>query len=112
MDAMFSNQKRTLARYRASPNHLQLPEPINGSIFAPHACARAQDIAPFAADVRRLSVIFISLWLDLESPDESTVEQAHQALLAIQKAIYRRKGTLRQFLQDDKGLLAIAVNKP
>jgi hypothetical protein len=74
--------------------------------------ARAQDIAPFAADVRRLSVIFISLWLDLESPDESTVEQAHQALLAIQKAIYRRKGTLRQFLQDDKGLLAIAVNKP
>ena len=33
----------------------------------------------------------------------------HKACLAIQSATYRHKGTLRQFLQDDKGCLAICV---
>lgn len=56
-----------------------------------------------------MSVIFVRLSLDLEDPSYETVEQTHAALLAIQDAIYPRRGTLRQFLQDDKGLLAIAV---
>eukprot|EP00960_Hanusia_phi_P059466 764171-Hanusia_phi.AAC.14 len=68
-----------------------------------------QDIAPFAADLRKMTVMFVRLHLDLEAPDYDTVLQTHRALLAIQVATYRRKGTLRQFLQDDKGLLAICV---
>ena len=46
-----------------------------------------------------MTVMFIRLLLDLENPDYGTVEQTHAALLAIQNAIYARKGTLRQFLQ-------------
>jgi hypothetical protein len=46
-----------------------------------------------------MTVIFVRLQLDLEEPDLNTVEQTHAALLAIQAAIYPRKGTLRQFLQ-------------
>jgi hypothetical protein len=49
--------------------------------------------------VHKMTVIFLRLQLDLEDPDFSTVEQTHAALLAIQSAIYPRKGTLRQFLQ-------------
>jgi CRP-like cAMP-binding protein len=68
-----------------------------------------QDVAPFAAEVRKMTVLFVRLHLDLENPDYDTVEDSHRALLAIQKAIYSRNGTLRQFLQDDKGLLAICI---
>ena len=56
-----------------------------------------------------MTVLFVRLHLDLEQPDEATVEGSHQALLTIQRAIYSRNGTLRQFLQDDKGLLAICI---
>ena len=61
-----------------------------------------QDIAPFAADVRKLTVIFIRLELDLEKPSLDTVQMTHKACLVIQNATYMYKGTLRQFLQDDK----------
>jgi hypothetical protein len=46
-----------------------------------------------------MTVLFIRLLLDLESPNIATVEQTHAALLAIQNAVYAKKGTLRQFLQ-------------
>lgn len=69
-----------------------------------------QDIAPFAADVRKMTVMFVRLDVELTShPNPEDVRQTHKALLAIQSAIYKRKGTLRQFLQDDKGLLAICI---
>jgi hypothetical protein len=68
-----------------------------------------QDIAPFAADVRKLTVMFIRLELDLEKPSHDTVLMTHKACLVIQNATYHCKGTLRQFLQDDKGCLAICV---
>ena len=68
-----------------------------------------QDVAPFAAEVRKMTVLFVRLHLDLENPDHGTLEDSHRALLTIQKAIYTRNGTLRQFLQDDKGLLAICI---
>jgi hypothetical protein len=68
-----------------------------------------QDIAPFAADVRKLTVIFIRLDLDLENPTLDTVQLTHKACLVIQNATYLYRGTLRQFLQDDKGCLAICV---
>ena len=53
--------------------------------------------------------MFIRLALDLDMPTLTTVQCTHKACLAIQSATYRHKGTLRQFLQDDKGCLAICV---
>ena len=68
-----------------------------------------QDLAPFSAEIRTVTVLFVQLHLDLEDSGLDAVVAAHGALLAIQQAIYTRGGTLRQFLQDDKGLLAICV---
>uniref|UniRef100_A0A7S0I376 Adenylate cyclase n=1 Tax=Hanusia phi TaxID=3032 RepID=A0A7S0I376_9CRYP len=69
-----------------------------------------QDIAHLAGDVRRMTVLFVRLHLeDLDNPSLQTIQRIHCSLLAIQKATYERKGTLRQFLQDDKGVLAICV---
>ena len=68
-----------------------------------------QDIAPFAADVRKLTVLFIRLELDLEKPSLHTVQMTHKACLVIQHAASLYRGTLRQFLQDDKGCVAICV---
>jgi hypothetical protein len=59
--------------------------------------------------VRKLTVIFIRLDLDLENPTLDTVQLTHKACLIIQNATYTYRGTLRQFLQDDKGCLAICV---
>ena len=68
-----------------------------------------QEIASFAADVRKMTVMFVLLDLNLEDVTLVTVQQAHEALLTIQRAAYNRNGTLRQFIQDDKGLLAICI---
>jgi class 3 adenylate cyclase len=68
-----------------------------------------QEIASFAADVRKMTVMFVLLDLNLEDVTLITVRQAHEALLIIQRAAYNRNGTLRQFIQDDKGLLAICI---
>jgi len=52
-----------------------------------------------------ITVLIVGLELDLEKPSLHTVQMTHKACLVIQHAAYMYRGTLRQFLQDDKGCL-------
>lgn len=60
--------------------------------------------------MRMLSVLFIDVLdvLDIEDPQEQ-LELANRSFRAIQEATYHVRGTIRQFLIDDKGAVAIAA---
>ncbi len=66
-------------------------------------------MAAFAADLRRMTICFIQMDVDLGNPTEQSLRLIHHAFLTAQRIIYRERGTIRQLLQDDKGLIAIAI---
>lgn len=60
--------------------------------------------------LRKISVLFISVHgiLDIQDPFQQ-LERADKSFAAIQEAAYHVKGTIRQFIIDDKGAIAIAA---
>ena len=67
-----------------------------------HEGARVlQDVVDFAADVRKITVVFMSVHIDVSRPTEDTLRYTHDAFREVQRCTYAHSGTIRQFLQDD-----------
>jgi class 3 adenylate cyclase/tetratricopeptide (TPR) repeat protein len=62
----------------------------------------------FLAELRTVSVLFVSLQIAFHG-DDNDVPKVQDAVLAMQRTIYRYAGTLRQFIVDDKGSVLIAA---
>lgn len=60
------------------------------------------------SEFRRVSVVFVAV-RGLEASRDDFLERVHQALLVMQGVVYRLEGSVRQILQDDKGLTMIAA---
>eukprot|EP00281_Chroomonas_sp_CCMP1168_P027707 CAMPEP_0206244892 /NCGR_PEP_ID=MMETSP0047_2-20121206/18405_1 /ASSEMBLY_ACC=CAM_ASM_000192 /TAXON_ID=195065 /ORGANISM="Chroomonas mesostigmatica_cf, Strain CCMP1168" /LENGTH=1006 /DNA_ID=CAMNT_0053670153 /DNA_START=141 /DNA_END=3157 /DNA_ORIENTATION=- len=68
-----------------------------------------QKISSFSADIRRMTVCFMKLDVDLCDATKTTLQLMHDAFCSVQRTVYEQQGTIRQFIQDDKGLVVIAV---
>lgn len=51
----------------------------------------------------------MQLDVDLDSTVNESLNKIHLAFLCVQRTVYERRGTIRQLIQDDKGLVIIAV---
>jgi class 3 adenylate cyclase/GNAT superfamily N-acetyltransferase len=59
----------------------------------------------WASELRRISVLFVNLGLDVDGD----VQLIQNVLEAVQLAVYRYEGSLNKFLMDDKGCTVVAV---
>lgn len=57
------------------------------------------DMAAFAADLRSMTVCFITLDVDLSTPSTHTLDCVNRSFLCVQRVVYQAKGTIRQLLQ-------------
>jgi class 3 adenylate cyclase len=62
----------------------------------------------FLAELRTVSVLFVSLQIAFHG-DDNDVPKVQDAVVAMQRTIFRYAGTLRQFIVDDKGSVLIAA---
>jgi class 3 adenylate cyclase len=69
--------------------------------------------ADWAAELRTISVLFISLGLAAaelqEDPSDDMLRRMHMAVRAVQESIYLYEGSVNKFLMDDKGATVLAV---
>jgi class 3 adenylate cyclase len=78
--------------------------------YVPHPVMSALNAGKYSmiGDLRQVSILFINL-PDFRYDEHIESDRDQQAFLAIQKALYRFDGNLRQLIQDDKGTVAIAA---
>ncbi|KAJ8605884.1 hypothetical protein CTAYLR_000585 [Chrysophaeum taylorii] len=66
--------------------------------------------ADFESEMRRVSVLFVNLGLDLNEAAryQQAVERVHSVLRTAQKSVFKHGGDVNKFLMDDKGSTLIA----
>ena len=68
------------------------------------------DQEKWSAELRRLSVLFVNLGIDLkDTQTQSGLERIQQVIECVQKCVYSNQGSLNKFLMDDKGSTLMVV---
>ena len=64
----------------------------------------------WAGELRRLTVLFINLGIDLsDAKSDQGLERIQQVIETVQKVVYKFQGSLNKLLMDDKGSTLIVV---
>eukprot|EP00002_Diphylleia_rotans_P000566 TRINITY_DN10292_c0_g1_i2.p1 TRINITY_DN10292_c0_g1~~TRINITY_DN10292_c0_g1_i2.p1 ORF type:complete len:1632 (-),score=342.89 TRINITY_DN10292_c0_g1_i2:400-5295(-) len=79
---------------------LYLPRPIQ--------CRFDAGLSDSMAELRSCSIVFISM-MNMSNINQESFKQLQEALVRIQEVVQSSEGTLRQFLVDDKGCVAILI---
>eukprot|EP00736_Rhodelphis_marinus_P009914 Rmarinus@m.18855 len=65
-------------------------------------------LTKYLSELRRLTILFVML-PDFDYNDDSEISRAQDAVSRLQRMLYRFEGTMRQYIQDDKGSVLIGA---
>ncbi|CAD8156300.1 unnamed protein product [Paramecium octaurelia] len=103
-DALLIKNNITLSQFQMIRNEIQS--------YIPAALLPYIDIneEAWSAELRRLSIMFVNLKMDLNSAKNAQgLEQIQRVIKTVQKCIYMHEGSLNKLLMDDKGSTLIVV---
>ncbi|CAD8172324.1 unnamed protein product [Paramecium pentaurelia] len=103
-DALLIKNNITIAKFQAIRNEIQSYIP---AALLPYIEINEE---PWSAELRRLSVMFVNLGIDLnDAKSEKGLQQIQRVIMTVQKCIYMHEGSLNKLLMDDKGSTLIIV---
>ena len=68
------------------------------------------DQQDYASEIRSLTIMFVSLGVDLSSAtSQEGIKNIQKIMETVQKQVYRQEGTLNKLVMDDKGSTLICI---